>query len=64
MGLTISLLSVFLVDGSVVQSPLCLGSLMFGGWSVPSYTCARREVYTLLLLILAWSLPCLHGMAW
>jgi len=44
VGLTVTSLNVLLVVWSVVQYPLRLGPLRFGGGSVPIYTRARREV--------------------
>lgn len=33
---------------SVLQFPLGLGSLFVGGGSGPTYTCARRELFSLI----------------
>ena len=64
VGLTVVLLGDFLVVWSVVQYPLCLGPVKVR-WGVRSdlHVCGERG-YVLLLLMLAWSLPCLHGTAW
>lgn len=43
VGLTVILGRFSSIICAFVQFPLCLGPLLFGGWSVPIYTCARRE---------------------
>ena len=64
MGLTVICLGVFLVVLFVVQFPLFLGPLRFGGLSVSDlHVCRERAIRLSYILILAGSLPWLHGMA-
>lgn len=53
VGLTVFVECFSRLFGLIIQCPLCLGSLKFGGGSAPIYTCDRRESNVLLLLILA-----------
>lgn len=64
MGLTVICLGVFLVVLFVIQFPLFLGPLRFGGLSVSDiHVCREKAVRLSYILILAGSLPCLHGKA-
>lgn len=61
--LTVWCVEVFLVVFLVLHYPLVLGPLMFDGGSFRC-TLVQGEGRALLLLILALSLPWVHGGAW